>query len=52
MLSLIRNPLRKALVNTAAIANRNYSVVNQETEAEFDNKWQSYFKKLNLNLFI
>ena len=46
MLSLIRNPLRKA------IANRNYSVVNQETEAEFDNKWQSYFKKLNLNLFI
>ena len=45
MLSLIRNPLRQALANTAAIANRNYSAAKQETEAEFDNKWESYFKK-------
>ncbi len=45
MLSLIRNPLRQAIANTAAIVNRNYSVVKQETEAEFDNKWETYFKK-------
>ena len=50
MLSSIRNPLRKIVAQSltaarSATAVRSYSAAKQETDEEFDRRWESYFKK-------
>lgn len=48
MFALLRNPLARLasrpLVSSVS-SNRAYSAVKEETDAEFDNRWEAYFAK-------
>ena len=58
MFSLIRNPLMRLTIKSDLLANvasnklaRAYSS-KQETEGEFDSRWESFFKKYILKIHI